>query len=131
MSFQRCQRGSEIVARDGIARVDSKRLFVVSDGPLNAAKRLQGITDIVVNFGKIGSERQRLLVMTDRLVMALLASQRHAEVKLNVRGSAFNLARSAEQTDGVIEPTLLESDQTQTIECIEMAAIRPEHAFVS
>jgi hypothetical protein len=62
--------------------------------------------------------------------MALYASQRHAEMKLSVRGSPFNFVRSAEQTDGVIEPTLLQTDQTQTIECIEMAAIRSEHAFV-
>src|SRR5580704_4206152 len=68
--------------------------------------------------------------MPDRLPVAVESGQRRREVKLCVRRIPVELDGPAEQALRIVEPALLQPDETQTINRTEMAAIRPQDAFI-
>ena len=80
----RRERGSEIVTRFDIVRINSQRLFVVRDRLFESAERLQRIAQIVVSLRKARPNNERFLVMQDRFVMKLYPGQRNAEMNLGV-----------------------------------------------
>src|SRR5262245_39902951 len=88
------------------------------------------MAQIVVGLRKIRINQQRSLVLPNGSIETLQPGQCERQGVVCPRGYVVDLDRTLEQTDGLFESALLDTDGAQAAQGIEMTGVRFEHDFV-
>jgi hypothetical protein len=129
-SAEKMQYVAIVVACLGICRLDGEGPFVVLLRLFEPSQPLQGVAQIVMGLGEVRPDGKRSLIVLDRIFGAPETRQDDPEMMVRLGRARFDLERAPKPFFGVLELSLLQTDEAQMIERTEMPIVALQHGSV-